>query len=111
MHDEIERAPGLAHLLEHGVDGRRFADVAVPDHEAANFLGERLDAFAQRITLITESELPALGMHGLGDTPGDRAVVGEPHDQPALAAHETRGCRHENPWGRCSWLARNSALP
>ena len=38
--------------------------------------------------------LGAFGRAGLGDGPGNRAVVGHAHDQAALAAHQTRSVRH-----------------
>ena len=47
MHDEIERAPGLLHSLERGIDGRGLGDVAVADDEPADLLRQRLDALAQ----------------------------------------------------------------
>ena len=51
--------------------------------------GQRLDPLLQRIALIGECKLGALRPAGLGDAPGNRAVVGDPHDQAALAAHKT----------------------
>ena len=63
------------------------------DHQPADLLRERLDPLLQRIALIGEGELGAVRVRGLGDAPGDRAVVGDAHDQAALAAHET-GVRH-----------------
>ncbi len=68
-----------------------------PTTQRADLLRQRLDALLERIALIGEGELGALGAAGLGDAPGDRAVVGDPHDQAALAAHETRGFRHDCP--------------
>ena len=76
-----------------------LGDVAMADDQAADFLRQRLDPLFQRVALIGEGELGALRVAGLGDAPGDRAVVGDPHDQAALAAHETRGFRHAVP--RC----------
>ena len=82
---------------EHRVDGRGLGDVAMADHHAADLLRQRLDPLLERIALIGEGEFGALRMAGLGDAPGDRAVVGDPHDQAALAAHEARGFRHSRP--------------
>ena len=81
-------------LGEDRVDGRGLGDVAMADDQPADLLGQRLDPLLQRIALIGEGELGALRAAGLGDAPGDRAVVGDPHDQAALAAHETGGVRH-----------------
>ena len=94
MHDEIERAPWRCDRGEDRVDGGGLGDVAMADDEPADLLGERLDPLLQRVALIGEGELGALRVAGLGDAPGDRPVVGDPHDQAALAAHETGGFRH-----------------
>ena len=42
----------------------------------------------ERLALIGESELGALLAERLGDAPGERAVVGEAHDQAALSLHQ-----------------------
>ena len=68
--------------------------VAVADHDAADLLGQRLDPLLQRVALIGEGELRAVPAAGLGDAPGERAMVRDPHDQAAFAAHEARDFRH-----------------
>ena len=52
---------------------------------------KRRDPFLQRIALIGERDLGALSRAGLGDTPGDRSIVGDAHDQPAFAGHQRAG--------------------
>jgi hypothetical protein len=59
------------------------------EHEPADLGGKRLDALLQRIALIGESEFGAGGVAGLGNAPGDLAVVGDAEDDPALALHQT----------------------
>ena len=56
--------------------------------------GERLDPLLERIPLVGEGKLGAVRAARFGNTPGDRAVVGDAHDQAALAAHQARGLRH-----------------
>ena len=56
-----------------------------------DFGGQRLDALLQRIALIGQGNFAALGVDGLGDTPSDRTVVGDAHDDASLALHQT-GC-------------------
>ena len=73
---------------EDRVDRRGIGDVAMADDEPADLLRERLDPLLQRVALIGERELGALRMAGLRDAPGDRPVVGDAHDQAALAPHE-----------------------
>src|SRR5262249_31644760 len=52
--------------------------------------------------------LGALGPAGLGDAPGDRPVVGNPEDQAALAAHQSRGFRHDRPRHRGPRMAQGA---
>ena len=65
-----------------------IGDVAMADDMRAELGGERLDALLQRVALIGERELRALRARGAGDAPGDRAVVGDAHDEAALAGHQ-----------------------
>ena len=66
-----------------------IGDVAMAEQEPAEFLGQRLDALLQRVALPGERDLGAGRVAGLGDAPGDRAVVGDAEDHPALALHQT----------------------
>jgi hypothetical protein len=100
MHHEIEAAPGLRRAREHGVDGRGLRDVAMAQHLRADLLRQRLDPLLDRLTLVAETDLGAIGATGFGDAEGQRAVVSDPQDHAALAAHQIRGCRHEASTGR-----------
>ena len=85
-------------LREHRVDGRRLRDVTVADDLRIEVPGEGLDPLLQSVALIGEGEVGALTVGGLGDAPGDRPVVGDPHDQAALARKDARlRLRHESP--------------
>ncbi len=95
MDDEIELAPRRFHRREDGVDGGGLRHVAMADDQPVDLLGQRLDPLLERIALIGEGKVRAMRAAGLGDAPGDRAVVGDTHDQAALAAHESRRVRHE----------------
>ena len=94
MDQEIDRAPHRLHLGENRIDRGRVGNVAMPDDEAADLLGKRLDALLERVALIGERKLGAVTAAGFGDAPGQRALVGDPDDQAALAAHEARDFRH-----------------
>ena len=97
MQQEVDRAPTLCGLTEDGVDGRGFAHVAMAEHEAADLGGQRLDPLLERVALIGEGQLGAMRMARLGNAPRDGPAVGDPHDQAALPAHQTRGFRHSPP--------------
>jgi hypothetical protein len=64
------------------------------DDQAVDFLSQRFHPLPQRIALICECEVGAVVAAGASNAPGDRAVVGHAHDQPALAAHQARNFRH-----------------
>ena len=87
MNDEVEPPPPFAERLEDGVEAGVVHDVAGQDQVRADRLRERADALAQRLALIGERHLAAVRVHRLGDRPGDRAIVGDPHDQASLAGH------------------------
>src|SRR5262249_9383128 len=64
------------------------------DEVAADALGKRLHAFAQRVPLEGEGKLGAMRMHELGNPPGERALVGHSHDEASLPRHQARAFRH-----------------
>ena len=86
--EEVEAAPGLGEFVEHGIHRRRIGHVAGQDDLGAEFGGQRLDPLLQRVALIGKRDLGALRRARLGDTPGDRTIVGDAHDQPAFAGHQ-----------------------
>src|SRR5205085_375444 len=78
----------------------------------------RLDPLLERISLIGKSQFGAMRVRGLRDAPGDRAAVRYPHDEAALAAHQTGRVRHAATsmppapgggflWHRAFWPASN----
>ena len=88
--DEIEVAPDRAELGEGGVERGRLGHVAVDQGRRAQRLDQGDDALLERLALIGEGELGALAGQRLGDAPGDRAIIGDPHDEAALAGHDAR---------------------
>ncbi len=76
--------------VEHRVDRVAMSSTSHGSRKSrADRLRQRLDALAQRLALIGEGELGALRGERLGNAPGDRVVVGDAHDQPALALHQS----------------------
>ena len=55
---------------------------------SAELLGERLHAAAECFALVGESQRRTLLGELLRDPPRDRVIVGDPHDEAALAAHQ-----------------------
>ena len=89
MHHKIDLAPFFPEHVEHRVDGGGIGDVAMPQQDTAEFGGQRLDALFQRIALPGQRDLRTRRAAGLGDAPGDRAVVGDAEDDASLALHQT----------------------
>ena len=79
-------------VVEHGIDAGDVLDVAGQHQFDAERFRQRLDALAERLALIGEGELGALRGQRLGDAPGDRMIIGDAHDQAALALHQV--CMH-----------------
>ena len=89
VHHEVDLAPFLPEHAEYGVDGRGIDDIAMAEQDAVEFLGERLDPLLQRVALPGERDLRPRRVAGPGDAPGNRAVVGDAENDPALALHQT----------------------
>src|SRR5262249_49431428 len=76
------------------IDRIDLLDIARQHQRGADRFGERLDAPAERVTLIGEGERRALAGEHASNTPGDRVIVGDPHHQSALATHYPRHVLH-----------------
>ena len=105
MDQEIERAPCLGERREHALDGRLVGHVAGQHQLGADLVRERLDPLLDGVALIGERDLGALVGHGLGDAPGDRAVIGDAEHDAALARHQFAAVSH-----RPSALRKEGAL-
>src|SRR6185437_14048957 len=88
VNEEIEPAPALFQRRKGPVKARLVRHVAIEHDVAADGLGERLYALAEGIALIGEGKLRSLCMNGLRDRPGNRAVVGDAHNEATLARHQ-----------------------
>jgi hypothetical protein len=63
-------------------------NVAFDQEIAAQAFRQRPHPLFQRLALIGESQFGAVLAQALGNAPGQRLVVGEAHDQAALALHQ-----------------------
>src|ERR1043166_349811 len=88
MDEEIERAPFLRQRGKQRVDRDDVLDIAREHDLGAQRARERKHALPERLALVGKSQHCAVRRERAGDTPGDRVVVGDPHDQPALALHQ-----------------------
>src|SRR5690606_13342725 len=92
--EEIQLAPFLLDRGEDGVDGGAVGDVAMAGDKGADLFRQRLDALLQRVALIGKGQFRALIGAGLGDAPGDGAVVRDAKDDAAFAGHQAVSTRH-----------------
>ena len=68
--------------------------VAIDERGRAQRLDQGDHPLPERFALVGEGELGALAGQRLGDTPGDRTIVGNPHDEAAFAGHDARMTCH-----------------
>ena len=89
VHHEVDLAPFLLEHLKYRVHSRGLGDVTMAEQHAAEFFGQRLDTLLERVALPGQRNFSARRMAGLGDAPGNRAIVGDAEDHSALALHQT----------------------
>ena len=100
-------APLLRELGEHRIDRRDVLDVAGQDAVEPTDSASGSHAAAERLALVGEGERRALRGERARDAPGDRVIVGDPHDQPALALHQLR---HGAPIHRSAFLLAKDGM-
>ena len=89
--EEVERAPLLPRASPNTASTEAMSSTSQGMHDfEPTDSRQRLDALAERVALIGEGELGAVRGERPGDAPGDRMVVGDAHDQPALACINIR---------------------
>jgi hypothetical protein len=87
--DEIDRRPARRQRFERGVERGHVRYVAIDEEIGTDLFGQRLHALEQRIALIGKGQFGPLRVQCLGDPPCQRLVVGQAHDEPALALHQS----------------------
>ena len=89
MDDEVERVPPLLERVEGLVERLHVRHVAIDQQVGAKLRRQRPDALFERLALVGKGQLGALLGDRARNPPGERPVVGEAHDQPALALHQS----------------------
>ena len=89
MDEEIQLAPLRLDLAEGGVHRVHIGNVALDQEIAAHLLRQRADTLLQRLSLVGKGHVCALLVQLFRDTPSQRLVVGEAHDQALLAGHQS----------------------
>ena len=110
MDEEVE-LPQVRPSALNTASTRALVGHVARQHElGADLGGERLDPLLDGVALIGERDLGALIGHGLGDAPGDRAVVGDAEHEAALARHQFAAFGHRSPALRKEglYMARDS---
>ena len=83
MANEVDLFP--VEFFEHIGDIVLLSDIAFDEWRVAELSGEGLDAFFEGLALVRDSELSASLVACLSDAPSDRALIGESHNDAALA--------------------------
>ena len=99
VHHEIDLAPFLLHHIEGRVDGRRLGDVAMADHDAVEFLGQRLDPLLQRLALPGQGDFRAGGAAGLAMPQAIERLLATPRITPRLPCINPEVCAINFPIG------------
>ena len=71
----------LAHVGtagQYGIERRRFGHIAMADNLCADLARQRLNTLLERIALVGDGDVGALGAASLGNTEAKRPVVGDP---------------------------------
>ena len=91
MDEKIQPAPARRNLAEQGLDAARIGDIA-GEHmlHRRQRIAQGAHPLLQRAFLIAQRQPGAAARARRGDAPGDGALVGDAHDQAALAVHERR---------------------
>ncbi len=89
MNQEIEPAPFLADGCKYLVEGSDVFYVTWQDQIGPERLCERPHAFAEGLALIGESKRRPMRRQRAGNAPGNGVVIGDPHNHPALALHQS----------------------
>ena len=89
MDHEIDRRPAFGQRSEARVEITHIRYVAGNKEVLTQLGGEWSHALFQRLALVAKRKLRAMFGQLLRDTPGERLVVREPHDEPALALHQS----------------------
>jgi hypothetical protein len=89
MDHEIQPAPGFTQGFEQGIHACVACDVAFVKEWLAKACRQWLHPLSQRVALVAEGQFRPLRRDGLGNPPGDRPVIGQPHDQAALSRHQS----------------------
>jgi hypothetical protein len=87
MDEEIEATPGLADLGENAVERGHVGDIAGQNQLRTDLGGQWFCTFFDRIALIGQSNFRTLAAQGLGNSPSNRAIIRNPHDEAAFACH------------------------
>ena len=115
VNDEINRSPSFFQRGENRVDGGDVLHVAGQHERRAKAFGQRLDALAEGLALISEGEFGALRRQCPRDAPGDRVIVRDAHHEPAFSLHDQSGHRRVSSKsrvvGRPVLLARRAGAP
>ena len=99
MNDEIKTGPFVLDRFECTINGFDILDIAWQEQFRSNAFGKRFNPAAKRFTLIGEGQFGFMLRKLFSNTPSDRMIVRDPHDQATLSFHQTI---HRSALNRCN---------
>ena len=87
MDNEVKASPTLFQVVEQCVDACPVTHVTGQNDIGPQLLCKWPDPLQQRVTLIGKRQFCALIRQGFRNAPGNRFIVGKPHDKPAFSCH------------------------
>ena len=88
MHHEIQAAEPTLHRLRQRVEVLVAGHVAGQDERTVQARGQLAYILLEALALVGHGQAGALARDGLGDAPGQRALVGDAEDETVLAFEE-----------------------
>ena len=89
MDQKVDLAPFLGNPGEQSVNRRLVSHITLDHFRHADRGDQRIHPLFQRLALIGKRHFGPMFGQRLGNAPGNRFVVREPHDEPALAGHKS----------------------
>ena len=89
MHHKINIGPFGRQRVKGAIEIVHICNVAIDKKVTTELFCQRPDALFHDFALIAERQFRAFGMQTLRNAPRQRLVIGESHNQPAFARHQS----------------------
>ena len=101
MNHKVQSAPGFFDFTEDSVETCGICHIAWQHKAGANPLREWNNALLQCVALVSERNFRPLVVAGFANTPGNRAIIRDAHNEPAFSRHQISTFTHLSPRHPC----------